>query len=625
LQTSVANVTFFVCFIPSDFARLQDKYKWMLESYVLDFFTENIWQKLPSKWPDVLFSLGPQEISYFFFEMYSLSQSTDDNVQAKLRQVWPLELLSFIAACHALRLDNQPWLTKLKDLDKKYERTTSNNGKMSTARVVMLPWKHLSKDLNQGRRHEVEQTENVVSFTAQNMAIGHPLRCYVKRKKQYEIDILSKLIFEVAKKLQCWDIVDVGAGLGHLSRTLNYEYGLRVLTIEGEGCHRKQAEKIDEKVRSKFKKHDKGSQDEQGLGRNLIHITRYIDSDITVEEFSNVVLEAFSKMENSEGFEKTKQRFIIVGLHTCGDLAATLLRVYTHCSNAVAIISVGCCYMKLTHENLNSDQNKKILTRKENSSNENEASLSARANTNASEGFEIKFQENRNISSFQSSENKNEMKNSACRMDEMKNSACRMDSKKPADQINCFTKREMILGYPLSEYVRRSSKHRMVYNAFECACHAVERYQKKLQDRSPTLKLHYYRAMLEMLLKQKDPGSERRQIRTLRTKKAAKMSLSEYVHNACATLKIQDIPTHQDILKITAIHENKEFHVVVFYVLRLLMAPLVEGLLLVDRLMFIEENCFDSTCRITKLFDPRISPRNFALLSQKQISGLTKN
>ena len=174
-------------------------------------------------------------------------------------------------------------------------------------------------------------------------------------------------------------------------------------------------------------------------------------------------------MENSEGFEKTKQRFIIVGLHTCGDLATTLLRVYTHCSNAVAIISVGCCYMKLTHENLNSDQNKKILT-----SNENEASLSARANLNASEDFEIKFQENRNISSFQSSEDKNEMKNSACRI----------DSKKPADQINCFTKREMILGYPLSEYVRRSSKHRMVYNAFECACHAVERYQKKLQGKA---------------------------------------------------------------------------------------------------------------------------------------------
>lgn len=107
-----------------------------------------------------------------------------------------MELLSFIAACHALRLDNQPWLTKLEDLDKKYERTTSNNGKnvnRSCRDVAMEAGD--SKDLNQGRRHEVEQTENVVSFTAQNMAISHPLRCYVKRKKQYEIDILSKVSF----------------------------------------------------------------------------------------------------------------------------------------------------------------------------------------------------------------------------------------------------------------------------------------------------------------------------------------------------------------------------------------------------------------------------------------------
>ena len=41
---------------------------------------------------------------------------------------------------------------------------------------------------------------------------------------------------------------DVGAGLGHLSRLLSYGYKLRVVTIEGDGCHQSGAEKIDEKV-----------------------------------------------------------------------------------------------------------------------------------------------------------------------------------------------------------------------------------------------------------------------------------------------------------------------------------------------------------------------------------------
>ena len=41
-------------------------------------------------------------------------------------------------------------------------------------------------------------------------------------------------------------------------------------------------------------------------------------------------------------------RFILVGLHTCGDLAPTVLRVYVQSRQVVGLLSVGCCYMKLS-------------------------------------------------------------------------------------------------------------------------------------------------------------------------------------------------------------------------------------------------------------------------------------
>lgn len=44
----------------------------------------------------------------------------------------------------------------------------------------------------------------------------------------------------------------------------------------------------------------------------------------------------------------TNPRFIIVGLHTCGDLAPTILRVYAQSRQVVGLLSVGCCYMKLS-------------------------------------------------------------------------------------------------------------------------------------------------------------------------------------------------------------------------------------------------------------------------------------
>ena len=44
----------------------------------------------------------------------------------------------------------------------------------------------------------------------------------------------------------------------------------------------------------------------------------------------------------------TNPPFIIVGLHTCGDLAPTILRVYAQSRQVVGLLSVGCCYMKLS-------------------------------------------------------------------------------------------------------------------------------------------------------------------------------------------------------------------------------------------------------------------------------------
>ena len=42
------------------------------------------------------------------------------------------------------------------------------------------------------------------------------------------------------------------------------------------------------------------------------------------------------------------QAFVMTGLHACGDLTATMLRMFVRCEQCVALAAVGCCYMKLT-------------------------------------------------------------------------------------------------------------------------------------------------------------------------------------------------------------------------------------------------------------------------------------
>ena len=60
---------------------------------------------------------------------------------------------------------------------------------------------------------------------------------------------------------------------------------------------------------------------------------------------------------------------------------------------------------------------------------------------------------------------------------------------------------------------------------------------------------------------------------------------------------------------------------VVYYVLRLLLAPLWEALLLLDRLLFLQERGY--AAQLLPLFDPTLSPRNYAVLGVRRPRGGT--
>ena len=56
--------------------------------------------------------------------------------------------------------------------------------------------------------------------------------------------------------------------------------------------------------------------------------------------------------------------------------------------------------------------------------------------------------------------------------------------------------------------------------------------------------------------------------------------------------------------------------VTVHYALRLLVAPLIESCILLDRLLYLRENGITNSW-ISSIFDPELSPRNFAIVARK--------
>ena len=198
--------------------------------------------------------------------------------------------------------------------------------------------------------------------------------------------------------------------------------------------------------------------------------------------------------ERPESFEN----FLIVGLHTCGDLATTLLRVFSQCDNAVGIILLGCCYMKLTYEIAQTDQGtvaqrmtelKTVLSESSSSNNSRQYSGEIRSNPvhnrvrsgNFNTKNDLEFADQSNRSNY------TEMF-THCKQTMMKNENLNGRLTLPAecDELKIVgnfiptPENEKILGYPMSDYVAGLSHYRQTYNALESACHAIERYHKKL-------------------------------------------------------------------------------------------------------------------------------------------------
>jgi hypothetical protein len=87
---------------------------------------------------------------------------------------------------------------------------------------------------------------------------------------------------------------------------------------------------------------------------------------------------------------------------------------------------------------------------------------------------------------------------------------------------------------------------------------------------------------------------------------------------------VKDLPNitlSQDLLESDEIDYmvNGWYKVVLFYSLRLLVSTVVETLIILDRSLFIKEKVEESTVKIVPIFDPFISPRNLAIVAEKNV------
>lgn len=84
------------------------------------------------------------------------------------------------------------------------------------------------------------------------------------------------------------------------------------------------------------------------LGTDSIGFYTPVQIEITEKTDLDQILELHGGAAN--------QRFLICGLHTCGNLATSSIRLFTKSSEAKTLCIVGCCYNLIKEEFDSEDQ-----------------------------------------------------------------------------------------------------------------------------------------------------------------------------------------------------------------------------------------------------------------------------
>jgi hypothetical protein len=148
-------------------------------------------------------------------------------------------------------------------------------------------------------------------------------------KKRIEVSSLSAIINNYAEKHAITHIIDLGAGQGYLDACLAYQYNRNVLGIDDSAIQTCGAVCNMKKIQKSFKNN-----------HNLTFINSHIDSGQEISQILN-------QPENRLYFEN-EPKWILCGLHTCGDLSSNMIRQFIH-SDARVLVNVGCCYNLLSN------------------------------------------------------------------------------------------------------------------------------------------------------------------------------------------------------------------------------------------------------------------------------------
>lgn len=340
-------------------------------------------------------------------------------------------------------------------------------------------------------------------------------------KKVHEVRRLSAFIARAASQTKVTEVVDLGAGLGYLSHFLACRCNLSVLAVES-------------------KEHN-------------THASRTRSAYISRKTNQSADFHAVSLHVTHSNFETLCAKpCLLVGLHTCGDLAPISLRMAAAVPSVRAVINVGCCY-NLLSETVAPEAQSRF------------ARYFSQIGVNIrGESLDRTFVSGPNA------------------------------------------------GFPMSNYLR--SSHPAFYLGRMARTLAQNDFSEAmLSHPAENMQKFSYRAAFQCLLGEFFPHLSSTYA-VGKTKTSG--NFAQYVRQASKSLEIQIALSDEELDTIyTEQYRPLEKKAAGLWVLRVLLAPVIEHLLVCDRAIYLLEQGLETS--VWRVFDREVSPRCTVLMGVK--------
>ncbi|CDW71205.1 UNKNOWN [Stylonychia lemnae] len=288
-----------------------------------------------------------------------------------------------------------------------------------------------------------------------------------------------------------------------------------------------------------------------------------------------------------------KNQITITGIHQCGNLSSLSIHEFCKNANVNQLAIIGCCYNCLTE----------------------------RMNYEMIKSSQI----------FQQYTNSLQVDEGSGRLWDDQFVECKLEQ-----EINP----ELVFGFPISRHVWQQMNLSQLFlgRSVRNAATVSLKSQKLLKNFDDTITKLFYRAAYEAIIQDKNAISTLQGEEESNSLKQKSYDCGGQVHKRRRIKKIKELDFKEYVEQINLVNSyqidmdkiqsefdknykplRKKFEII--YILKALLSPLTESLIVLDRLIYIQEQGY-SDSKIIEIFEKQLSTRNYLIYAKKPSSKL---